>query len=101
MKIFEELICCKQETVNSVIKTYVVPHNFIRTHEGLFCEGAENYAVNEPRHILNDDDDDEGRQICGINYHLHLYSSSTLCMFHHNFLLYIFLLPLLNSGVVI
>jgi hypothetical protein len=42
--------------VNSVIKAYVVLHNFTRTHEGLFYEGAENCAVNEPRNILNDDD---------------------------------------------
>jgi hypothetical protein len=34
---------------------------FIRTREGLFCEGAENYAVSQSsQHILNDDDD--GRQ---------------------------------------
>jgi hypothetical protein len=26
----------------------------------MFCEGAENYAVNQSSHILNDDDD--GRQ---------------------------------------
>jgi hypothetical protein len=35
-----------------------VLHNFIRTREGLFCEGAENYAVHQSNHILNDD----GRQ---------------------------------------
>jgi hypothetical protein len=34
---------------------------FIRFREGLFCEGAENYAVNQSSdHVLNDDDD--GRQ---------------------------------------
>jgi hypothetical protein len=44
-----------------IIKAHVVLNNFIRTREGLFCEGAENYAVNQSsHHILNDDDD--GRQ---------------------------------------
>jgi hypothetical protein len=52
-------MCCKEETVNSVIRASVVCHNFIRIREGLFCEGAENYAVNQSSHILNDDD---GRQ---------------------------------------
>jgi hypothetical protein len=53
-------MCCKEETVNSVIKASVVLHNFIRTREGLFCEEAENYAVSQSgHHILNDDD---GRQ---------------------------------------
>jgi hypothetical protein len=44
-KIIEGPISCKEETVNSIIKASVL-HNFIRTCEGLFCEGAENYAVN-------------------------------------------------------
>jgi hypothetical protein len=58
-RIFEGLICCKEETVNSIVKASVLP-NLIRTHKGLFCEGAENYAVNQSsHHILNDDD---GRQ---------------------------------------
>jgi hypothetical protein len=64
-KIFEGPICCKEETVNSIIKASVVLHNFIRTRELLFCEDAENYAVNQPsHHILNYDDDDDydGRQ---------------------------------------
>jgi hypothetical protein len=59
-KIFEGPICCKQETVNSVGKAYVILHNFIRIQKGLFCED-ENYAVNQSsHHILNEDDD--GRQ---------------------------------------
>jgi hypothetical protein len=46
--------------VNSIIKASVVLHNFIRTREGLFCEGGENFAVNQSsHHILNEDD---GRQ---------------------------------------
>jgi hypothetical protein len=47
--------------VNSVIKTSVVLHSFIRTWEGLFCKSAENYAGNQSSHILNHDDD-PGRQ---------------------------------------
>jgi hypothetical protein len=51
---------CKDEIVNSVIKASVILHNIIRTWEGLFCEGAENYAANQScHHILNDD---AGRQ---------------------------------------
>jgi hypothetical protein len=54
-------MCCKEETVNSVIKASVALENFIRSREGLFCNGAENYAVNQSsHHILNDDD--AGRQ---------------------------------------
>jgi hypothetical protein len=46
--------------VDSVIIASVVSYKFIRTPEGLFCEGAENYAVKQSsRHILNDDDDDD------------------------------------------
>jgi hypothetical protein len=42
--------------VNSVIKASIVLHNFIKTQAGLFCEGAENYAVNQSsHHILNGD----------------------------------------------
>jgi hypothetical protein len=52
--------------VNSIIKASVALQNFIRTWEGLFCEGAENHAANQSsHHILNydgggggDDDDD-------------------------------------------
>jgi hypothetical protein len=40
-RIFEGPICCKEETVNSVIRASVVPHNFVRIRERLFCEGAE------------------------------------------------------------
>jgi hypothetical protein len=59
-KIFEGPMCCKEETVNSVIKASVVLHNFIRTREGLFCEGAKNYSANQSsHHILNNDDDDD------------------------------------------
>jgi hypothetical protein len=36
--------------------------------------------------------------ICGINYHLHFYHSSTLCMLHHNILVHISLLPLFDSA---
>jgi hypothetical protein len=44
-----------------IIKASVVLHNFVRNREWLFCEGAENYAVNlSSHHILNYDDD--GRQ---------------------------------------
>jgi hypothetical protein len=44
-----------------IIKASIVLHNFIRTREGQFCEGAENYAVNQlSHHTLNDDED--GRQ---------------------------------------
>jgi hypothetical protein len=44
-----------------IVKASVVLHNFIRTREGLFFEGAENYAVNESnRLILNGVDN--GRQ---------------------------------------
>jgi hypothetical protein len=56
-QIFEGPIYCK-ETVNSIINASVVLHSFIRTQEGLFCEGAENYAVNQSsHHILNEDKD--------------------------------------------
>jgi hypothetical protein len=48
--------------LNSVIKASVALHNFIRTREGLFCEGAENYAVNQSSHHILNDDDDAGRQ---------------------------------------
>jgi hypothetical protein len=30
-----------------IIKASVVLHNFIKNREGLFCEEAENYAVNQ------------------------------------------------------
>jgi hypothetical protein len=59
--IFEGPICCKEKTVNSIVKASVVLHNFIRTRKGLFCEEGENFAVNQSsHHILNEDDD--GRQ---------------------------------------
>jgi hypothetical protein len=46
--------------VNSVVKASVVLYSFIRTREGLFCEGGENFAVNQSsHHILNEDN---GRQ---------------------------------------
>jgi hypothetical protein len=62
--ISEGAICCKKETVNSIIKASVVLHNFIRTREGLFCEGAENHAANHSsHHILNDDDDDDRQRL--------------------------------------
>jgi hypothetical protein len=47
--------------VNSVIKASVVLQHFIRIREGLFCEGAENYAVNQSSYF-NDDDDDGMQQ---------------------------------------
>jgi hypothetical protein len=57
-KLFEGPICYKEEMVNSIIKASVVLHNYIRTWDGLFCEGAKNYAVNQPsHHILNEDND--------------------------------------------
>jgi hypothetical protein len=65
-KIFEGPMCCKEGAVNSAIKASLVLHNFITTWEGLFCEEAEKYAVNQSsHHILNEDgdDDDDGRQI--------------------------------------
>jgi hypothetical protein len=50
--------------VNSIIRAYVVLQNFLRTWEGLFCEGAENHAVNQSsHHILNEDDDDERQSL--------------------------------------
>jgi hypothetical protein len=60
--IFKGMMCCIDETVKSVIKSSIVLHNFIRTQEGLFCEGAENYAVNQSCHHILNDDDDAGRQ---------------------------------------
>jgi hypothetical protein len=57
-KIYEGPICCKKETVNSIVKASVALHNFIRTWEGLFCEGAQNYTINQSiHHIFNEDDD--------------------------------------------
>jgi hypothetical protein len=56
-KIIEGPVFCKEETLNSIIKATVVLCNFIIPREGLFFEGAGNYAVN---HILNEDDG--GRQ---------------------------------------
>jgi hypothetical protein len=48
--------------VNLIVKAFVVLHNCIRNQEGLFCEGAENYALNQSsHHILNDDDDGKQR----------------------------------------
>jgi hypothetical protein len=35
-KIFEGPMCCKEEIVNSAIKTSVVLHNIVGTREGLF-----------------------------------------------------------------
>jgi hypothetical protein len=65
-KISEGLMCCKAETVNPVIKASVVLHNVIRTRGGRFCEGAENYAINQLSHHISkdddDDDNDDGRQ---------------------------------------
>jgi hypothetical protein len=52
LNIFERSICCKEETVNSVFKASVVLHNFIRTREGLFCDEAENQAVNQSSHQI-------------------------------------------------
>jgi hypothetical protein len=53
-------MCCKEETVNCHRRIYCPPQFH---QKGLFCEGAENYAVNQSSlHILNDDDDDAGRQ---------------------------------------
>jgi hypothetical protein len=49
--IFERPICCKEEAVNLLIKTSVVLHNFIRSRERLFCEGAEMCAVNKSSHL--------------------------------------------------
>jgi hypothetical protein len=64
-KIFEGPMCCKEETVNSVFKASVVLHNFIRTQEGLFCKGPDNYAGNQSsHHILNDDNGYDGRRRC-------------------------------------
>lgn len=71
-KIFEGPMCCKEETVNSVIKASVVLHNLIIIREGIFCEGAENYALNQSsHHVLNyDDNDDDGRQRLLTGQHL-------------------------------
>jgi hypothetical protein len=44
--------------VNSIIKASVVLYSFIRTWEGLFCEGTKNYAVNQSSHHILDEDDD-------------------------------------------
>jgi hypothetical protein len=53
-KIYEGPICCKEDTVNSVVKASVVLHNFIRTQEGSFGEGTQNYTINQSsHHILN------------------------------------------------
>jgi hypothetical protein len=50
-------MCCKEETVNLVMKESVVLRNFIRTREG-----AENYAVSQSSHHILNDNDDAGRQ---------------------------------------
>jgi hypothetical protein len=35
-----------------IIKASVALHSFITTQEGLFCEGAETYAVNQSSHHI-------------------------------------------------
>jgi hypothetical protein len=52
----------QRKKLNSIIKASVVLQNFIRTREGLFCEGVENFAVNQSSHHILNEDDDDGRQ---------------------------------------
>jgi len=35
-RLFEGPICCKEETINSVIRSACVLHNFIRVHQGIY-----------------------------------------------------------------
>jgi hypothetical protein len=49
----------------SIIKISVVLHNFNRPREGLFCEGAENYAVDKKNHHISNDDDDGKQRLTG------------------------------------
>jgi hypothetical protein len=48
--------------VNPVIKVSIFLHSFITTWEGLFCEGAEKYAVNQSSHHILNDEYDDGKQ---------------------------------------
>ncbi|KAJ8952676.1 hypothetical protein NQ318_020991 [Aromia moschata] len=42
--LFEGPICCKEETINSVIKAACVLHNFIRIKQGIFTQPTETIA---------------------------------------------------------
>ncbi|KAJ8936202.1 hypothetical protein NQ318_007356 [Aromia moschata] len=43
-RLFEGPICCKEETINSVIKAACVLHNFIRIKQGIFTQPTETIA---------------------------------------------------------
>jgi hypothetical protein len=67
LKIF--YIYAVKKKLSSIVKAFVVLHRFIRSWEGLFCEGGEYYAVNQSsHHILNEDDD--GRQRLSRAHHM-------------------------------
>jgi hypothetical protein len=55
--LFEGPVCCKQETVNSVVKRSVVLHNSSTIGKGLLYEIGERSAVNQPDfRILHEED---------------------------------------------
>jgi hypothetical protein len=58
----------QKETVNSIIKASVISNDLIRTWEGLFCEEAENYRVNQSGHHILDEDDDERQRLLRAQY---------------------------------
>jgi hypothetical protein len=49
--------------VNSVVKASVVLHNFITTQEGPFCEGAQNYTIDQSSHHTLNEEDDEWQRL--------------------------------------
>lgn len=44
-RLFEGPICCKEETINSVIRSACVLHNFIRVHQGIYS--CSQFFMNE------------------------------------------------------
>jgi hypothetical protein len=52
-KIFEGLICCKEESANSAGKAYVILHNFIRLQKGLSCEDDGRQRLSRAQCLLN------------------------------------------------
>jgi hypothetical protein len=86
-ELFEGPVCCKQETVNSIVKSSVVLHNFIRIWEGLLYETGERSAVNQSdTRILNQKDGRWQRlsrtQLLKTRLADYFSTSVTLCQLH-------------------
>jgi hypothetical protein len=63
-KDFEEVICCKEETVNSTFEEFVALQNFTKPRRDAFFDVGAIFPVNRPPFLVSKDEDVGG---CGLS----------------------------------